>query len=272
MQGDCCKICFNDDTIIPYTTEQLCDNGCKFHIDCIDYERYAPIFKYGPDETKPEQKYINHCDQTHGRRIPWHELKAGPFIWKRSDNTVRAEGTLATIRTYNNVEPGDWIPVKYGIFATKSNPGGYYGYVLHGPYTEYDEIGFVNRLMNYDMGSVVGSCKFHGPRNVISMEQEMAPGGKVHGLRTIQLNDRTKITENWRYGVIHGTRTIKKGDGSGTTIEEYENGHLISQVEETYIGGRIIRKEIPLEDEGGHGQTPSKWTWFLRKLKSKISR
>lgn len=262
-----CKICYCNDSIIPFTTEILCNNGCKFHSDCIDYERYAPIFKYGPDEIKPECRYINHCDHTYGRRIPWHELKAGPFIWKRSDNTVRAEGTLAIIRTYNNIEPQDWIPVKYGMIYTKSGMGGFHGLVLNGLYKEYNERGHLIREMNYDMGSIIGTMKIFGKG--LTMEQEMAPNGKVHGLRTINLYDGTKITENWRYGVIHGCRTIRKSDGSGVTYEEYENGYMTSHVEETYIGGRIIRKEIPIEEdwtEAEEHKPISKWSWIKQKF------
>lgn len=254
-----CKFCLQDDTHIPYSTEKICNNGCKFHIDCMDYERHAPIFVYDDDETKPEPMSLkSYCvgDACHGHDIPWIPLKPGPFIWKYSNGTKRAEGTLKEIRNKRFEDP-NWIAVKYGFCAPSE---GYYGYLLHGPYTEFDERGHIIRSMNYDTGTVVGTFKIHGP---ITMEQELAPGGKVNGVRKIRLHDGTNITENWRYGVIHGIRTIKNGDRSGSTIEEYENGYLISKIQETHIGGKIIRTN-------DNNKSVSKLSWFKRKLRNLI--
>ena len=223
-----CKFCHDNDRHIPYSTENICSKGCKFHSDCMNYERYAPIFKYGSDEEMPEpirhREWLN-GDECHGHDIPWHNLKRGPFIWLNSDGSKR---------------------------------------VLHGPYKEYNDRGHVIRSMNYNMGEIVGTFKIYGNQNILSMEQETVLGGKVHGLRTIHLYDGTKITENWRYGIIHGTRTIKKADNTGALIEEYDNGYIVSKVEETYSGGRIICKEITVKNE--EDESLSKWTWIKRKL------
>ncbi len=224
-----CAICYDDDSVIPYTTIKVTACDCKFHADCIDYILYAPIFRYrtAEGEKEPQKLCINHCDRWHGRSIDWHNLKSGPFIWRRSDGTIKAEGFLKELKID---EEGRRLN---GIIMTKCNTFARngkcyeYAYVLHGLYKEYDTNGTLIRSMNYNDGEVIGTFKTHSD---VQMKQEMAPGGKVHGLRQIQLEDGTQITENWRYGVIHGPRTIRWTDGS-ETVEEYENGYLINPVE-----------------------------------------